>query len=232
MPRQIEFEPSELPNEKTNPRVGPKGQRLCNARNDTCEGWAMKGSTKCRKHGGATPRGLASKNLKHGRHSKALPHRLVARYKAALGDPDLLSLSSEIAVMDSLIDERLRLMDEETSAQIWRRLEAKATEFSQAREAKEADKMKTAMEDLLDLIYAGAQQRQNEKDLVVMLDSRRRLVESQRKALIESEQTMTYDQVMTLFTAVIAAVRENVKNPLELVSIQKEFTRITSQIGH
>lgn len=192
----------------------------------------MIGAEKCRKHGGATPRGIASKNLKHGRYSKALPQRWIARYRAAISDTDLLSLTSEIAVMDAMIDERLRLVDDETSAQIWRRLEAKATEFSQARDATDADKMKTSMEDLLDLVYAGAQQRQNERDLVVMLDSRRKLVESQRKALIESEQTMTYDQVMTLFTAVIAAIRENVKSPIELATLQKEFTRITSTIGH
>ncbi len=232
MPRQSKFELSDLPNETTNPRVDDRGHRLCNAKKDTCEGWAMLGSVKCRKHGGLTPRGIGSANFKHGRHSKALPKRLMARYKAAITDTELLTLTSEIALIDSLIDERLRRIDDETSAQIWKKAEAKADEFTDARTAGDADAMKHSMEDLLELIYSGAQQRQNERDLVAMLDSRRKLVESQRKALIEAEQTMTYDQVMTLFTAVIAAVRQNVSNPTELVTLQKEFTRLTETIGH
>lgn len=231
MPRN-KFDPSQLPNETTNPRQGSRGHRLCNAKNDTCEGWAVTGSEKCRKHGGATPRGFASANFKHGRHSKALPHRWIARYKAAIGDTELLSLKSEIAVLDAMIDERLRLIDDETSAQMWKHVEAKAAEFSTAREAKDADTMKTSMEDLLELVFKGAQARQNERDLVVMFESRRRLVESQRKALIEAEQTMTYDQVMTLFTALIATVRETVKNPTELATLQTEFARLTSTVGH
>ena len=42
------------------------GQRLCNAKNNTCGAIAMKNSTKCRNHGGASLKGIAQPSFKHG----------------------------------------------------------------------------------------------------------------------------------------------------------------------
>src|SRR4051812_27426822 len=41
---------------------------------------------RCRLHGGKTPSGVASPNLVHGRFSKDLPTRLLARFEEALSD--------------------------------------------------------------------------------------------------------------------------------------------------
>lgn len=76
-----------------------------------CKKAAMKGRTVCRAHGGATPRGIASPHLQHGRWSKDLPTQLARRYEAAVEDPDLLSLRDEIALVDTQISVLLAISD-------------------------------------------------------------------------------------------------------------------------
>ena len=52
----------------------------------------MKGLAVCRMHGGKTPRGPASVHYKDGRWSRFLPSRMLAAYREAGLDPELLSL--------------------------------------------------------------------------------------------------------------------------------------------
>jgi hypothetical protein len=57
---------------------------------------------RCHVHGGATPAGIASPHYKDGRRSrylKNLPKELGAGYRAALADPELLSLREEAALL-------------------------------------------------------------------------------------------------------------------------------------
>lgn len=82
------------------------------------------GRQRCRMHGGATPRGIASPHFKTGRYSRDLPTRLAARYAAALRDPKLLELRAEIALMDTRISDLLSQLEDEPDIEhddaIWR----------------------------------------------------------------------------------------------------------------
>jgi hypothetical protein len=65
-----------------------------------CRRWALAGRERCRRHGGATPRGPASPHWKHGFYSKVLPHDIADRARTAQADPELKNLKSLIAVLD------------------------------------------------------------------------------------------------------------------------------------
>ena len=58
-------------------------------------------------HGGKTPRGSALPQTRHGRYSRDLPTRLLARYEESISDPELLNLSAEIAIVDISLSEML-----------------------------------------------------------------------------------------------------------------------------
>jgi hypothetical protein len=69
-------------------------------------------SGRCHKHGGASLKGAAHPAYKHGLRSKylkALPKQMAAGYRAALGDPGLLSLREEIALLTTRI---MQLLDQ------------------------------------------------------------------------------------------------------------------------
>lgn len=93
--------------------------RQCTARSkrsgERCKKPAMRGRTVCRSHGGATPRGIASTNFRHGRWSKDLPAQLASRYEEARHDPELLSLRDEIALVDAQISTVLSGADVEAT---------------------------------------------------------------------------------------------------------------------
>jgi hypothetical protein len=72
------------------------------------------GRTRCRLHGGATPRGPAiGPAFKHGRYSRDLPTRLAARYADSQADPDLASLRADLALIHTRITEVLERLDED-----------------------------------------------------------------------------------------------------------------------
>lgn len=84
-------------------------KRICGAKTRSggkCHSRPMPNG-RCRLHGGKTPGGLNSPNLKHGRHSKYLPKNLLATYKEALQDQNLLQLHDEIALIDARLAEVL-----------------------------------------------------------------------------------------------------------------------------
>ena len=77
-----------------------------------CKNAPVTGANRCRMHGGKTPRGVALPQTRHGRYSKDLPTRLLARYEEAVTDPELLNLSSEIALVDSMTRDVLESLEQ------------------------------------------------------------------------------------------------------------------------
>ncbi len=100
--------------------------RQCTARSkrsgQQCRKHAMRGRDVCLAHGGKTPRGAASPHFKTGRYSRSLPGHLVAAYKRARHDPQLLSLREEIALTDAMIAELLAQLDDDSPEHTYRRV--------------------------------------------------------------------------------------------------------------
>ena len=67
----------------------------------------MRGRTRCRLHGGATPQGIASPHYRGKGYSQAVPKHLKDIYEARFNDPELLSLHKEIALCDTRIEDLL-----------------------------------------------------------------------------------------------------------------------------
>ena len=67
----------------------------------------VKGRTRCRMHGGATPQGIASPHYRGKGYSRSVPKHLQAIYEAHFNDPDLLSLHKEIALCNTRIEDLL-----------------------------------------------------------------------------------------------------------------------------
>lgn len=77
---------------------------------DPCPNPRKNGYNVCTTHGGRTPRGLASPNLKHGLYSKHLPERMAAVYDEKRASADYLALTDEIALFTTFIDNDLEVM--------------------------------------------------------------------------------------------------------------------------
>lgn len=67
-----------------------------------CELPAVSGSTKCRVHGGLTPKGTESPNYLHGRYSSSVPAELQEKIHE-LDNFDILDLTDELQTQRALI---------------------------------------------------------------------------------------------------------------------------------
>lgn len=186
------------------------------------------GNGRCHKHGGATPRGLESPHTKHGRYSRDIPTRLAARYEEAQRDPMLLTLDQEIALIDARLTDVLGRVDTGESGALWKQAKAAYKVFAKAYRGNDEKKIAAAAWDLELAIEAGVSDYDAWGDVRSLINQRARLVESERKRLVEMEQTMTAQQAMVFLTAVMNAVMKHVPDVDKRAAIAAELTTIAT----
>ena len=89
-----------------------RGKKICGRKlrgkdGRTCQKYEMVGRNGCELHGGKSLRGADSGTYRTGKYSKYLPAHLLEKYHEASNDPDLLSLHSGIALVDTRLADLL-----------------------------------------------------------------------------------------------------------------------------
>lgn len=178
---------------------------------------------RCRIHGGKSLAGIASPTHKTGRHSKYIPIGIMDTYHEHLADENKLVLDSEIALVDVRISEIVEGLGDYDSADLWYKLYDRKREYQSAKDEIERLKALTA---ILELIEMGASYTSKWAEIYASIEQRRKLVESERKRLVEAQQTIQVDQALILVTALLNAVKSNVSDKNALIAIQSEFNRL------
>ena len=178
---------------------------------------------RCRMHGGKHPRGLASPHYKDGRYSKALPARLAARYAVAEADPRLLELRDEVALTDARLADLLGRVDTGESGALWQALQALRLEVIACKRAGDSVGQAQALNALLDTIGQGHADYRAWAEIGGVLEQRRRLVESERKRLIEMQQTLTVEKAMLLVGAIGGIIKAHVHDRAILSAIGRDI---------
>jgi hypothetical protein len=200
----------------------------CTARSkrsgEQCKRHAVPGRNVCAMHGGKTPGGIASPHFKSGRYSKHLPERLMERYQQALHDDDLLNLRHEVALVDTRIAELLEQVERGDLGGCWLELKEHFDTLTLATQKQDLGAGRVAFEQIGSLITGGANDYQVWTQISAMLEQRRKLVDTERRRLVDMQQMITSEQAMTLVGALIGIIREEVTDRHVLASLQ---TRIT-----
>lgn len=187
-----------------------------------CKRRPTDGRERCNLHGGKTPRGIASPQFKDGRYSKAMPERLLERFEAAKKDPELLNLSAEIALVESRLEDLLRRVEHGESISLWKELEDTLMEY----QLSENDGVRIfAMSKMEKLIKRGLADFYTWHDIGNLIEQRRKLVDTERKHMIQSQMMLTLEQGMTLVTALLTSVKANVTDPIALRAISRDVER-------
>lgn len=191
-----------------------------------CQKPPMNGATRCRLHGGLTPKGLASPHFTTGRYSKYLPQNLLSAYEDTVNDPELLSVRQDIHLLDALIATKLPLLETGESGAYW---EQAAKYIRQARIAYKTENYGT-LEDALNELEALTDNRRlhyaTEQEIKSDLALRNKLVDSENKTLFNKERALTAEQAMLLVSALLDSVKRNVLDTGALSAIQTDFVRL------
>lgn len=189
---------------------------------EQCQRSAVSGKRVCTVHGGLTPGGIASPNFKNGRYSKYLPDRLSVRYEQAVNDPQLLELSHEVALIDARLSDLLNRIETGETGQLWQDISKAWDEYK----IKQDDSLLTKIDGY---IKRGNDDYQVWDEIQATIEQRRRLVESERKRLVETQQYVTTIQAMTMISHVLAIIKDNVTDRETLQSISTGINRLVSR---
>lgn len=174
---------------------------------DPCRAWAVAGKNVCVTHGGAAGSGKGKGNFKHGRYSRPLG-KLAAAYESAREDRNLFDLKEPIAALDSVTQRLMAMVDEHDSPE-WRR--SIKTKFAQMREALSSGDPRAAelLEELGELIDAGASVGSNLEHLGSNLDKLARRIEGAWSIHLQKTQVVNKGEIVEMLGRFLVIVREH-----------------------
>jgi hypothetical protein len=184
-----------------------------------CQRPPVPGRTRCRLHGGATPRGPAHANFKTGRFSADLPTRLLSRYNDARNDPELLSLREETAVVQARIGELAKRLEQNDTGPLWQELREAWQAFQEGDPSKQAE----ARERIDALIRCGAGEQDAWDELTRAMGEKAKLAKIEWRRLVDMQQVLTAEQASTFALALLDSVLRIVQDSKQRQQISSEF---------
>lgn len=191
----------------------PHADARCGAKTRTgahCVNYPVRGRTRCRMHGGLSPRGIASPHLRTGRYSRDLPTRMVERYQDMVSDPDLLRLGDDIRLVDARIADVLRRVDTGESGRLWALTGQRCGALRDAMLSGDAGATRQALTDLEQVINQGIADWAAWDDVGRWQDRRSRLVATEIKRLDAGQRSITAEQFLLFVGAITAIIKEHV----------------------
>lgn len=190
---------------------------------ERCKRAASRGYTVCSIHGGKTPKGIASATFVHGRYSKDLPGRLLSRYEEAQQDPELLNLRGEIALIESRLGDLLGRVDTGEAGSLWRHLRASWQQYRRAMAAENAGGMAAAMAEIGETIARGAGDAAAWSEIAGLVQDRRKLVESERKRIVEAHQSVELSRAMLIVQIVLDVMHRRIADRALMGAIARDI---------
>lgn len=179
---------------------------------EKCIAFAVGGKDVCWVHGGATPSGRASVHYKGKGYSRNLPTRLADQYESAITNPELLSLHSDIALLDVRIGETIENIDTGPIGQLWGAVRKAYLAQQSAMVAQDTQETIKATQQLDILTKTGFMDYINWDEIRGLLQERARLVTAENKIMNDAELTVTAEKVMLLVAAIASVVMDNVSD--------------------
>lgn len=195
-------------------QIDDNGRKICGAEirstGNPCRGIPMQNG-RCVKHGGPSPKGILGSRTVNGRDSKYLPKRLLDRYHEFIGNEDILSLNSEIALLDTRISEMLERIDvDAASPEAWIELSKLWGEFMFAVRTGNSKEQNKLLLIINNAIEKGSDQEKLWNNIITTVEGRRKLSDTERKRLTDMQQMVTVEQALLLVTTTVIALKEAV----------------------
>lgn len=179
---------------------------------------------RCRLHGGKASFGKANGRYVDGRYSKYLPTKLQSRFAEAFADPALLELKPEIALIDGRMSELLETLNDKASVDFGELWGAYKTAVNRG-EQKRVDQMIVQIDDAL---ANGRDRERTWNQLGEQIDRRMRLVESERKRLVQLQEFVAAEQMRHFIIRIQQLIEENVTDRGALINITNGLYALTN----
>jgi DNA polymerase/3'-5' exonuclease PolX len=180
----------------------------------------------CHMHGGKTPRGPALPQFRTGKYSKLLPTRLLARYRAAERDADLTSLRSELALVDARLADLLTRVDTGESGALWGAVLKAHRAFRRYKTTGDVTRMREALAELESCIDAGVPDYEAWAEIQELLETRRKLCDSETRRLVVLQQMISAEQLTILLGVIVEIIARHVTDRQAISAIATDLQRL------
>lgn len=181
------------------------------------EGW------RCRFHGGESLIGALSPTFKDGSRSRYVPKKLLSTYEGALEDKELMTLRQDVALLETRMRELLGGLERTDGVKIFPKLRAC---LDRMHGTTNKDVRFAAFEEMQDLINKGMYEEGAWNEIREILEQRRRIIESERKRLVEMHQMISLEQMLTMIAAISASVKKHVTDKSSLKAIASDIKKL------
>ena len=173
----------------------------------------MRGKEVCHFHGGKSPVGPESGTWIDGSSSKfraiftgdALEH-----YETARRDDRYLELREDLAVLDTLFLEAMKVARVGEGGALWEELGQTWRRFQEAEPTRDATSAGRALKRMGELIEEGVSRHAAQLHALEIHERKRRTSETERRRIVDQERTITQTQAMSFAAGLIALMREAV----------------------
>lgn len=193
---------------------------------EQCKAYRMKGSTKCKYHGGKSKKGMEASNIKTGRYSKYLPKKLLSLYQETLQSETLLDLKGELELIETRISDILSGLDAQESQIIWKNLQEAMKEYKSAKKKGDIVGATAALEQIDTLIFRGKNEYDKWNGLLQAIESKRRILDSQYKAQMALGTMISAEQVMLLVNTILSVINKNVTDESAKLTIINDIEHL------
>lgn len=184
---------------------------------------------KCHRHGGKNPSGFQNAMFKTGRKSKNLPTHLGEIYNEMLNNEDMLSLRSEVALIDTRLTEVIDELNTETGLVLWKKLKLMKSAYERHVRTRHQARAQEKLDEIFQIIETGADEFRKWNMILELIDHRRKTVESERKRLVENQEMMTAKEAMVMISAIHDVIKKNVDDPAVKRKIAHELAYLFDQ---
>jgi hypothetical protein len=162
---------------------------------------------RCYKHGGATPKGVDSPHFKgkgRGKYAQILPDDLRKVYDIVAEDGEWASLRANLDLLTSRVMGLLGSLPEgEPPLKLWRDALASLSGYQLAVATRDGARQIEQMSKLLVTLERGLAIAGVWDEVYDVLELHRKLVESERKRMVEMQQIITPEQGAVIFAAMV-----------------------------
>lgn len=180
---------------------------------------------RCRIHGGKSLNGLAHPSTTHGRYSKHLPTRYLARYNEARDDARLLEFRDDLALLDARLCDVMEQVGNSESGELWKRCKEALRSHDKA---KEEEARKEAFGQIRWLINEGYAEWQTWMEIRRLLEDRRKIVEAEVERQHKERRSIDEKGMLLVLGAVSQIIRTHVADADALRRIARDFAGLVS----
>lgn len=201
-------------------------------RHKYCRATPVVGKNRCKHHGGASPRGMLANNYKNGDYSRDMTEQLAKRFREAQGDSELLSLRNDIALTTAGISEKVASLHSGEAGDLWIDARKNWRELLAAIKRQDETESTRLMSEIGRILDSGYHNTLTWKDIHRKQDIKRKLVDSERKRLVDMRQMVTIEELMMVVGALVDSLKKHVHDPEALTHVSADLRRLLQDRGY